>query len=82
MDIILQVQLARIANKLKRCWCIKVKYEFIQNKLQEVISFLQFEIVDGRVICLYRCSTGPAQALGCDRPAFLKQMSAASNPSR
>ena len=82
MDIILQVQLARIANKLKRCWCIKVKYEFIQNKLQGVISFLQFEIIDGRVICLYRCSTGPAQALGCDRPAFLKQMSAASNPSR
>ena len=23
-------------------------------------------MIDGRVICLYRCSTGPAQALGCD----------------
>ena len=54
----------------------------MQNKFQEVMSFLQFEIIDGRVICLYRCSTGPTQALGCDRPAFLKQMSAASNPSR
>ena len=40
----------------------------MQNKSQEVISFLQFEIMDGRVICLYRCSTGPTQALGCDRP--------------
>ena len=39
----------------------------MQNKPQEVMSFLQFEIIDGRVICLYRCSTGPAQALGCDR---------------
>ena len=38
----------------------------MQNKFQEVMSFLQFEIVDGRVICLYRCSTGPTQALGCD----------------
>ena len=23
-------------------------------------------MLDGRVICLYRCSAGPAQALGCD----------------
>ena len=38
----------------------------MQNKFQEVMSFLQFEIVDGRVICLYRCSSGPTQALGCD----------------
>ena len=38
----------------------------MQNKSQEVMSFLQFKIIDGRVICLYRCSTGPAQALGCD----------------
>ena len=38
----------------------------MQNKSQEVMSFLQSEIVDGRVICLYRCSTGPTQALGCD----------------
>ena len=38
----------------------------MQSKFQEVMSFLQFEIVDGRVICLYRCSTGPKQALGCD----------------
>ena len=30
------------------------------------MSFLQFEIIDGQVICLYRCSTCPAQALGCD----------------
>ena len=37
----------------------------MQSKFQEVMSFLQFEIVDGRVICLYRCSTGPTQALGC-----------------
>ena len=38
----------------------------MQNKSQEVMIFLQFEIIDGRVICLYRCSTGPTQALGCD----------------
>ena len=24
-------------------------------------------MLDGRVICLYRCSAGPTQALGCDR---------------
>ena len=82
MGIILRAQLTIMANKFRYCWCIKVIYEYMQNKSQEVTSFLQFEIIDGRVICLYRCSTGPTQALGCDRPAFLKQMSAASNPSR
>ena len=40
-----------------------------------MISFLQFEIIDGRVICLYCCSTGPTQALGCDN--YNKKMTTA-----